>query len=118
MKEAASRNEKTDEGQYREATEDEIPFSRALGKAIDEKTICPAQSPSGYEHAKQQDIRFWLTTCKHFFDRNAYQAQDEAEHIKYAVSKPKGSKLAFFAMTYRNQMTGELGLTQHQGYES
>ena len=58
--------EKSDAEKYGEATEDVIRFSRALGKAIGETTKRPAQPPSEYEHAKQQDIRFWLTTCKGF----------------------------------------------------
>jgi len=65
-----AQKEKTDEGKYGEATEDEMRFSRALGKAIGETTKRPAQPPSAYEYAKHQDIRFWLTTCKDFFDRN------------------------------------------------
>ena len=43
------------------------------------------------------------------FDRNPYQWQDEADRNKYALSKLKGSQVASFTMTYRNQMTGELG---------
>jgi len=109
--------EKTDEEKYGEATEDEIRFSRALQKAIGETTKRPAQPPSEYEHAKHQDIRFWLTSCKDFFDRNQYQWQDEADRIKYALSKLKGSQVASFAMTYLNQMTGELGHIRQEGYE-
>jgi len=109
--------DKTDEEKYGEATEDEIIFSRALGKAIGETTKRPAQPPSEYEHAKHQDIRFWLTTCKDFFDRNPYQWQDEADRIKYALAKLKGSQVPSFAMTYRNQMTGELGHIRQDGYE-
>ena len=56
-----------------EATWDEIRFSRALGKAIGDTTKGPAQPPPEYEHAKHQDVRFWLTTCKDFFDLNLYQ---------------------------------------------
>jgi len=82
--------EKTDEEKYGEATEDEIRFARALGKAIEETTKRPAQPPSEYEHAKHQDMRFWLTTCKDLFDHNRYQWQDEADRIKYATSKSKG----------------------------
>ena len=62
-----------------EATWDEIRFSRALGKAIRETTKRPAQPPPEYEHAKHQDVRFWLTECKDFFDRNPYQWQDEVD---------------------------------------
>jgi len=70
-----------------------------------------------YEHAKHQDIQFWLTTCKDFFDRNPYQWQDEADRIKYTLSKLRESQLASFAMTYWNQMTGELGHIRQDGYE-
>jgi len=83
--------EKTDEEKYGAATEDEIRFSRALGKAIGGTTKRPVQPPSEYEHAKHPDIRFWLTTCQTFFDPNPYQWQDEADCIKYALSKLKGS---------------------------
>jgi len=91
--------EKTNEEKYGEATLDEIRFSSALGKAIGETTKPPAQPPSEYEHAKHQDIRFWLTTCKDPFDRNPYQWQDKADRIKYALSKLKGSQVASWAMT-------------------
>jgi len=109
--------EQTDEEKYGEATEDEMRFSRALGKAIGETTKCAARLLSEYEHAKHPDIRFWLTTCKDLFDRNPYQWQDEADGIKYALSKLKESQVASFAMTYRNQMTGELGHIRQEGYE-
>jgi len=104
--------EKTDEEKYGEATEYEIQFSRAMGKAIGETTKRPAQPPSEYEHAKHQDVRFGLTTCKVFFDRNPYQWQDEADRIKYALSKLRGSQVTSLAMIYRNQITGELGHTR------
>ena len=88
-----------------------------MGKAIGETTKRPAQPPSEYKHAKHQDIRFWLTTCKDFFDRNPYQWQEEADRIKYALPKLKGSQVATFAMTYRNQMTCERGHIRQEGYE-
>ena len=101
--------EKTDEEKYGEATEDEIRFARALGKAIGETMRRPAQPPSEYKHAKHQDIRFCVTTGKDYFHRNAYQWQDEADGIQYALSTVKGSQVASFAMTCQNQMTGEKG---------
>ena len=88
-----------------EGTEDEIRFSWPLGNAIGETTKRSAQPLSEYQHAKNQDIRFWVTTGKDFLDRNPYKWQDEADCIKYALSKLKGSQVASFAMTYRNQMT-------------
>jgi len=109
--------EKPDEEKYGQATEAEIRFSRALGKAIGEMTRRPGQPPSEYKHAKHQDILLWVTTCKDFFDRNLYPGQwkDEADRIKYALSKLKGSPVASLAMTYRNQMTGELGHIRQEG---
>jgi len=52
-----------------------------------------------------------------FFDGNPYQWQDEADLIKYALSKLKGSQGASFAMTYRNQITREVGHIPLDGYE-
>jgi len=109
--------EKTDEKKDGEATENEIRFSRALGKARGGIMKRPAQPLSEYEHAKHQDIWFWRTTCKAFFDCNPYQWQDRAHGIKYPLSKLKGPEVASFAMTYRSQMTRELGHTPQKGYE-
>ena len=100
-----------------EATRDELRFSRALGKTLGDTTKWLAQPPPEYEHAKHQDVRFWLTACKDFFDRNPYQWQDEADRMKYALSKLKGPQVSAFAVTYRNQMIGELGYTRQEGYE-
>ena len=96
-------------------TWDELRFSRALGKAIGDTTKRPAQPPPEYKHAKHQDVRFWLMACKDCFDRNPYKWQDEADRIKYGLSKLKGPQVSAFAMTYRNQMTGELGYTRQEG---
>ena len=108
------RGPEENEEEEEEATGDELRFSRALGKAIGETTKRSAQPPPQYEHAKHQNVRFWLTACKDFFDRNLYQWQDKADQIKYALSKLKGPQVSAFAMTYRNQMTKELGYTCHE----
>ena len=113
----ACRKRKTDEEKYREATADEIQFSRDLGITIGETTKHPAQPLSEYEHAKHQDIRFLLPSWKDFFDRTPYQWQDEAFRIKYALSRLKRSQVASFAMTYRDQMTAGSGHTRQAGYE-
>ena len=99
------------------ADPDELRFSRILGRAIGDTSKRPAQPPPEYEHTKHQDVRFWLTACKDFFDRNPSQWRIEADRIKYALSKMKGSQVSSFAMTYRNQMIGELGFTRQEGYE-
>ena len=95
-----------------EATWDELRYSRALGKAIGDTTKRPAQPPPEYEHAKHQDVRFCLRAYKDFLDCNPYQGQDGADRIKYALSELKRPQVSAFAMTYRNQMTGELGYTR------
>ena len=61
------------EDEVEKATWDQLRFSRALGKAIGDTTKRPAQRPPEYLHAKHQDVRFWLTRCNDFFDRNPYQ---------------------------------------------
>ena len=99
------------------ADPDELRFSRILGRAIGDTSKRPAQPPPEYQHAKHQDVRFWLTACKDCFDRNPSQWRNETDRIKYALSKMKGPQVSYFAMTYRNQMTGELGFTRQEGYE-
>ena len=99
------------------ADPNELRFSRILGRAIGDTTKRPAQPPPDYEHAKHQDVSFWLTACKDFFDRYPSQWRIEANRIKYAVSKMKGPQVSSFAMTCRNQMTAELGFTRQEGYE-
>ena len=106
--------EDDDEGM---ADPDELRFSRRLGRAISVTSKRPAQPPPEYEHAQHHDVRFWLTALKDFFDSNPSQWRIEADRIKYALSKMKGPQVSSFAMTYRNQMTGELGFTRQEGYE-
>ena len=115
----ARKNKDSEENQdvVEKATWDELRLSRELGKAIGDTTKQPAEPPPEYEHAKHQDVRFWLTACKDFFDLNPYEWQDEVDLIKYALSKLNGHEVSAFAMTYRNKMTGELGYTRQEGYE-
>ena len=99
------------------ADPEELRFSRILGRAIGDTSKRPAQPPPEYEHAKHQDVRIWLTACKDFFDCNPSQWRIEVDRIKYGLSKMKGHQVSSFAMTYRNQMTGELGFMRQEGYE-
>jgi len=66
---------------------------------------------------KEEDGEMRDPANKDFLDRNPYQWQDEADRIKYALSKLKGSQVASFAMPYRNQMTGELSHIRQEGDE-
>ena len=99
------------------ADPDELRFSRILARAIGDTSKRQAQPPPEYEHAKHQDVRFWLTACKDFFDSNPSQWRIMADRIKYTLNKMKGPQVSSFAMTYRNQMTGELGFTRQEGYQ-
>jgi len=56
-------------------------------------------------------------TCTDYFGRNSWQWEDEAQRIRYAISRMDGKEVAPFALTYRRQMTGETGYTRQEGYE-
>ena len=99
------------------ADPDQLRFSRILGRAIGDISKRPAQPTPEYEHAKHQDFTFWLTAGKNFFDRNPAQWRIEADRIKYALIKMKGTQVSAFPMTYRNQMTGERGFLRQEGNE-
>ena len=36
-----------------------------------------------------EDIRFWLTRCQAYFDRNKLQWREASDRIKYALGKCK-----------------------------
>jgi len=59
----------------------------------------------------------WLMACTDYFGRNSWQWEDEAQRIRYAISRMDGKDVAPFALTYRRQMTGETGYTKQEGYE-
>jgi len=49
--------------------------------------------------------------------RNSSQWENEAQRIRYAISRIDGKEVTPFALTYRLQMTGEIGYTRQEGYE-
>jgi len=59
----------------------------------------------------------WLLTCTDYFGRNNGQWENEAQRIRYAISPMLGKEVAAFALSYRRQMTGEIGYTRQEGYE-
>ena len=99
------------------ADPDKLRFSRILGSDIGDTSKLLAKPHPEYQLAKNQDVRFWLTPCQDCLDRNLSQWPIEGDRIKYALSKMKGPLVSSFAMTYRNQMTGELGFTRQEAYE-
>jgi len=56
-------------------------------------------------------------TCTDYFGRKSWQWEDETQRIRYAISRMDGKELALFGLTYRRQMTGEIGYTRKEGYE-
>ena len=48
-------------------------------------------------------------TCKDFFERNAWQWEEEEERIKYALRMMDGNAVTPFAITYCKKMTGDFG---------
>jgi len=70
-----------------------------------------------FRNEKHQDIRMCLLTCTDYFGRNSWQWENEAQRIRYVISRMDGKEVAPFALTYRRQMPGEIGYTRQQGYE-
>jgi len=92
-------------------------FSRVMANALGQRTRVPAKPPAMFRNEKHQDIRMWLITCTDYFGRNSWQWEDEAQRIRYAISRMDGKEVPPFALTYRRQMTGEIGYTRQEGYE-
>jgi len=92
-------------------------FSRVMANALGQRTRVPAEPPAMFRNEKHQDIRMWLMTCTDYFGRNSWQWEDEAQRIRYAISRMDGKDVAPFALTYRRQMTAEIGYTRQEGYE-
>jgi len=92
-------------------------FSRVMANALGQRTRVPAEPPAMFRNEKHQEIRMWLMTCTDYFGRNSWQWEDEAQGIRYAISRMDGKEVAPFALTYRRQMTRELGYTRQEGYQ-
>jgi len=88
-----------------------------MANVLGQRTRVPAEAPAMFRNEKHQDIRMWLMTCTEYFGRNSWQWEDEAQRIRYAISRMDGKEVAPFALTYRPQMTGEIGYTRQEGYE-
>jgi len=92
-------------------------FSPVMANALGQRTIVPEEPPVMFRREKNQDIRRWLLTCTDYFGRNSWQGENEAQGISHAISRMDGKEVAAFALTYRRQMTGEIGYTRQKGYE-
>ena len=92
-------------------------FSPVMANALGQRTRVPAEPAAMFRNEKHQDIRMWLMTCTHYFGRNKWQWEDEAQPIRYAISRMYGKEVAPFALTCRRQMTGEIAYTRQERYE-
>jgi len=88
-----------------------------MANGLGQRTRVPAEPPAMFRNDKNQDIRMWLMACRNYFGRNSWQWGDETQRIRYAISRMDGKEVAPFALTYRRQMTGEMGYTRQEGYE-
>ena len=92
-------------------------FSRVMANALGQRTRVPAEPPAMFRNEKHHGIRMCLMTCTDYFGRNRWQWEDEAQGIRYAISRMDGKEVAPFALTYRRQMTREIGYTRPHGYQ-
>ena len=88
-----------------------------MANALGQRTRVPAEPPAMFRNEQHQDIRMWLMTCTDYFGRNRWQWEDEAQRIRYAISRMYGKEVAPFALTCRRQMTGEIAYTRQERYE-
>ena len=77
----------------------------------------PAEPPGLLTNKKHEDIRMWLLTGRDSLGQNSWQSEDETQRIRYALAQIDGKEVALFALTYHQQMTGDLGYTKQAGYE-
>jgi len=92
-------------------------FSRVIGNALGQRTRVPGEPPAMFRIENHQDIHMWLLPCTDYFGRNSWQWENEAQRIRYALSRMDGKEVAAFALTYRPQMTREICYTRQEGYE-
>jgi len=70
-----------------------------MANALGHGTRVPAEPSAIFGNEKHQDIRMWLMTCTDYFGRNSWQWEDEAQRIRYAISRIEGKQVAPFALT-------------------
>jgi len=90
---------------------------KVLGMVLGGSKRKPADPLFVYKHLDYQDVKVWLLACEDYFARNPTYWMKEDDKIIYAIGKMEGKEVAPFALAYRKQMTGELGLQKQEGYE-
>jgi len=79
-----------------------------MANTLGQRTRVPADPPA---LCKKQapNIRMWVLPCADFFGPNSWQWSDEAQRIRYALTRMEANDVATFPLTYWRQMTRELG---------
>jgi len=107
-----------EEEDYAAENEEQINlFSRVMANALGQRTRVPVEPPAMFRTEKHQDIRMWLLTCTDYFGRNSWQLENEAQRIPYSISRMDRKEVPPFGLTYRRQMSREIGYTRQEGYE-
>jgi len=68
-------------------------FSRVMANGLGQQTRVPAEPPAMFRNEKHQDIRMWLMTCRDYFGRNSWQWEDEAQRIRYPITRMDGKEV-------------------------
>jgi len=76
-------------------------FSWVMAHGLGQRTRVPAEPPAMFRNEKHQDICMWLMICTELFGPNSWQWEDEAQRIRYAISRMDGKEVAPIALTYR-----------------
>ena len=81
-------------------TKEDNRFSRILCSAIAETSKRRAEPPNTFTNAGHEDLRFWLTRCQDYFNRNKLQWREEGDRIKVTLGKIQGATVTPFAIAY------------------
>jgi len=91
--------------------------SRVMANALGQRTRVRAEPAAMFRNEKDQDIRMWRLTWTDYFVQKSWPWENEAQQIRYAISRIDGNKVAPFALTYQWQMTREIAYTRQEGQE-
>jgi len=68
-----------------------------------------------FKHLDYQDVKVCILACEAYFARNRLYWVKEEERFSYVRGRMEGKEVATFALSYRKQITGELGFQKQEG---
>jgi len=92
-------------------------LSRVMANALGQRTRVPAEPHALFRNEKHQDIHMWRLTWTDYFGRNSWHWETKGPRIRYAISRMLGKEFPPFVLTYRQQISWEIGYTSQEGYE-